>query len=344
MLSAPIFSADDADWLAHRHVESDDAIRFIHVPRAERGEVSFLTDANLGDRTGGAVDLPVRQCLSAFQSPQICWLFHSAFCGSTLLTRALDLPGVASSLSEPVLLNDVVGLRRRGALPRDVARLADAAIRMLARPYLGDKAVVIKPSNVVNPLAELLLTLQPSAPAVFLFAPLETFLISVARKGLQCRLWVRELLEGYLREDFVALGFTPGDYFRQSDLQVAAVGWLAQHAHFARLSSKLGPQRIATLDADAMMMRPAAAIDAVARQFGLGLTDAEVDAIAQGRSFNRHSKSGGAYSAEARQADYAAARSSHGEEIDTVMLWATRVAEAAGVAMNPPNMLMPQAV
>ena len=50
-----------------------------------------------------------------------------------MLARALDLPGVAMGLSEPVILNDVVGFRRRGAAPRDVARLADAATAA-ARP------------------------------------------------------------------------------------------------------------------------------------------------------------------------------------------------------------------
>lgn len=342
MTDRPIFSAHDPDWLAHRHLEGEDAIRFIYVPRAERSAVAFLTDANLGDRPS-AEAVAVDACLRQMPAPSLRWLFHSAFCGSTMLTHALDAPGIASSLSEPVLLNDLVGFRRRGALPQDVARLADAALRAVGRTYPGERAVVIKPSNVVNPLAELLLALQPQASAVFLFAPLETFLLSVARKGLECRLWVRELLEGYLREDFVALGFTPEEYFRQSDLQVAAVGWLAQHAYFARIAAKLGPGRLAFLDADRMIADPHAAIAAVAGHYGFGLDDREVGALAHGPAFGRHSKSGGAYSAEARSADYRAARGSHGEEIAMIMPWANRVAGAAGVALDPPAQLLVQA-
>lgn len=338
MASSPTFSPRDPDWLAHRHVEGAGQFRFIHVPRTDRTAVPFLTDANLGERPGPE-SLAVDTCLAEFPKGPLCWLFHSAFCGSTMLAHAFDRPGMASSLSEPVLLNDVVGMRRRGAPPREVARVADAALRMLGRPYAGEAAVVIKPSNVVNPLAELFLALQPEAPAVFLFAPLETFLISVVRKGLPCRLWVRELLEGYLREDFVSLGFAPEDYFRQSDLQVAAVGWLAQHACFARLSDKLGAQRLRPLDADRMVADPAAAIAAVAGHFRLDLGPADVQAIVAGPAFSRHSKSGTAYSAQARRADYDAARSSHGEEIDTVLLWATRIAEGAGISLVPPGLL-----
>ncbi len=235
-----------------------------------------------------------------------------------------------------MLLNDVVGFRRRGGAPREVARIADAALCALCRPFGPQEAVVIKPSNVVNPLAELFMALRPQAKAIFLFAPLETFLISVARKGLPCRLWVRELLEGYLREDYVALGFEPGDYFRQTDLQVAAVGWMAQHASFARLATKLGSDRIRFLDADRMVADPAAAVSAAARHFELGASSETIVGIVAGPAFTRHSKSGGAYSAQTRAADYAAARASYGEEIDTVLLWARQVADAAGVSLAPP--------
>lgn len=286
--------------------------------------------------------MPLARILADFPKTPLRWIFHSAFCGSTLLAHAFDAPGISSSLSEPVLLNDVVGLRRRGADPRQVARVADAALRVLGRVYANERAVVVKPSNVANPLAELLLALQPEAPAIFLYAPLETFLISVARKGLGCRLWVRELLEGYLRENFVTLGFKPDDYFRQSDLQIAAVGWLAQHAHFARLSTKVGPDRLCALNADQLMESPRTAIEAVARQFRLGLDPAAIEAISGGAAFAQHSKSGVAYSPASREADYAAARAAHGEEIDVVLAWARQVAESAGVSLVPPHDVLDQ--
>lgn len=332
MRPASPFSPHEPDWLAHRHVESDDAIRFIHVPRDDRGRVPFLTDAKLGDRpVHGSV--PVGECIAQFERPRLAWIFHSAFCGSTLLAQAFNIAGTSSSLSEPVLLNDLVGLRRRGAPPTAVARLADAALRALGRPYPDEAAVIIKPSNVVNPLAELLLALQPSAPAVFLYAPLQSFLLSVARKGLECRLWARELLQGYLREDFIALGFSQDEYFRQTDLQVAAMGWLAQHGFFMRLAEKLGPQRLRTLDAERMLTEPELAMKAVADHFVLGI---DAQAVAAGPVFRHNSKSGESYSAEERRADYAAAQASYGEEIDAVLLWTQRVAQSAGLELVPP--------
>lgn len=338
---APVpFPLTDAEWLAHRYIESEDKVRFVRVPRERHGEVPFLTDDCLGE-LGPAHDLPAAECLAQVRPGPLHFLFHSAFCGSTMLVRGFDRPGLAMGLSEPVILNDVVGFRRRGAERRAVARAADVATRLLARPFAAGEAVVVKPSNVINPLAELLLALRPDAKAVFLYAPLETFLISVARKGLGCRLWVRELAEGYLAESFlVPLGLSPAEIFRQTDLQVAAVGWLAQHRHFAGLREKLGVERVQLLDSEAMTADPAAAITAVAGHYGLAVDESTAAEIAAGPAFSRHSKSGQAYSAAARTADYSAARDAYGEEIEVVLAWAEKLAETAGVALDPPGRLL----
>lgn len=332
----------DAEWLAHRYVEDTDHFRFIRVARSDHAAIPFLTDDCLGQRQIGG-DLPAAAGMELSANPPLGFLFHSAFCGSTLLTRALSHRGAAMGLSEPVLLNDVVGFRRRGAEPRAVARLADLATRALGRPFAMGEKVVVKPSNVVNPLAELLLALRPESPALFLYAPLETFLISVARKGLPCRLWVRELLAGYLRDGFVSLGFEAEDYFRQTDLQVAAVGWLAQHACFHRLAAKVGPGRIRSLDANVMTAQPFAAISAAARHLGIALDAQAVEGIVSGPSFSRHSKSGQSFSPESRTAEYAAAREAYGAEIDLVVDWAGKVAANAGISLDGPSPLVDQA-
>ena len=333
----------DAEWLAHRYVESEDGVRFARVPRALHRAVPFLTDACLGD-LGPTHDLPAQTCLREATPGPIHFLFHSAFCGSTMLVRAFDRQGVAMGLSEPPILNDVVGFRRRGAKPAAVARVADIATRLLARPFAPGEAAIVKPSSVINPLAELLLALRGEARAVFLFAPLETFLISVARKGLACRLWVRELADGYLTDNYLAaLGITPHDVLRQTDLQVAATGWLAQHAHFTSLAAKLGPNRLRSLDANVLSADPAAALTATASHYGLALDPQAVSEIVAGPAFTRHSKSGADYSGMVRDQEYAVARVSYGEEIDTVLVWAKAVASSAGIRLEGPfPLLTPQ--
>ena len=337
--NADDFTLVDPEWYAHRYVESDDTFRFIRLRRDEHSRLPFLTDAHLGAERP-TCDLPTAVCLDALDHGRMAFLFHSAFCGSTMLARAFDRPGLAMGLSEPVTLNDVFGYRLRRAQAAAVARAADAACRLLARPFASGETVVVKPSNVINPLAELLMALQDDAPAIFLYAPLSTFLISVARKGLECRLWVRELLEAYLHAGIIDLGFSPEDYFRQTDLQIAAVGWLAQHALFARMAVKFGPMRLRTLNADLMIADPVVALAAAAAHYRLHFAPEVLESIASGPVFHRHSKTGFRFAAATRTVEYAAANQAYGAEIDQVLIWAKAVAGAAGINLIAPNPLI----
>lgn len=330
----------DPHWLPHRHVESDDAFRFLRLTRAEHSGMPFLSEEHLRSRVP-AGDVPAARCLDLPADPPLHFLFHTAFCGSTTLVRALAEPGLAMGLSEPQVLNDVVGFRRRGGDPRAVARAADAATRLLGRPFAPGEAVIVKPSNVINPLAALLLALRPGARAVFLYAPLETYLVSVARKGLHCRTWARELFEGFLRDgELEGFGIDPEQLFRLTDLQVAAVGWLMQHRMIHRLATRVGSARLATLDADRMFAAPQDALARVAAHYGLALDPDRCRAIAAGPAFGTRVKSGEAYSPAARERDYAAVRDAHGEEIGMVMAWARAVADVAAVPFAAPLALM----
>lgn len=338
MTSAPSVPAiiNDAGWLAHRYDPGHDAFHFRRVDRAARANVPFLTDLHLGEETAPVI-LRRTDCRSAMETPQppLHFLFHSAYCASTMLAQALDQPGVSTSLSEPVLLNDMVGWRRRGANPRDHAAVTDDALALLGRGFSSGEAVVIKPSNIFNPLARGALTLRPQARAILLHAPLRDFLLSVARKGMWCRLWCRELLEGYLTDGFVQLGFEARDYFRQSDLQVAAVGWLAQQQAFAALLA-WAPGRIASLDSAVLTRSPAAAVAAVMDHLGLA---GDRTAIADHPALGRNSKSGAPFAEGERQRDLTAAEAAYGEEIAQVVGWAEAVADQAGIPLSLPQAL-----
>lgn len=333
--ASPPFTASNPAWVAHRYALTDDSVHFRHVPRSEHGGFPFLTEEYIGAHP--AAILPRATAVQSGGAAPLHFIFHSAFCASTLLCRALDRPGMAMGLSEPVILNDIVGIRRRGEVePRRIGELTDHALRLLARPWEPGEAVVVKPSNILNPLAAGILTLRPEARAVLLHAPLETFLASVARKGMWCRLWVRELLEGYLIDGAVDLGFEAKDYLRQTDLQVAAVGWLAQHALFHGLAARFGG-RVATLDSETLTSAPERVLGPVAAHFGLALSSDAARAIATGPIFRRHSKFGTDFSPDDRRREQAEANAAHGEEIAQVAEWARAVAAAAGVAMAQPN-------
>jgi hypothetical protein len=219
-----------------------------------------------------------------------------------------------------------------------VSEVLDGAIRLLARPFEAGEAVIIKPSNLVNGLAAALLTMRPDARAILLYAPLELYLASIADKGLWGRLWVRDLLLKQLKDGYADLGFEPEEHFLQTDLQVAAVGWLAQHQLFNRLAERFG-DRVRTCNSEMMLDAPGEALIAAARLFGLGTSASALDDVV-GRIFTRHAKFGNAFGREDRLAGQRQAMEAYGDEIEKVAVWAQEVAARANVPFDLPRPLL----
>jgi hypothetical protein len=326
------------EWLAHRYDPDQDAVHFIRADRELRRTVPFLIDEHLAS-AGEPLTARRRDSLAvAAQPAPIHFIFHSAYCCSTLLANAYDQPGAASSLKEPTILNDLVGWRHRGGAPARLAEVLDGSLRLLARPFQGGEASVVKPSNVVNALAPAILAMRPQAGCVLLYAPLRVYLGSIADKGLWGRLWVRDLLMKQLKDGLIRLGFEPEDHLLQTDLQVAAIGWLAQHQLFASIARQ-HPERVRTLDSETLLARPAEALEAIDRLFGVSRTPAEREETVA-RLFRRHAKFGGEFSREDRAAAQRAAAKVHGDEIEKVIAWAGSVADTAGVALDLPSPLL----
>jgi hypothetical protein len=268
------------------------------------------------------------------QAP-IHYIFHSAYCCSTMLARAFDIEGVSMGLKEPLILNDLSGWRSRGASGTELAEGLDSALRLLARPFGAGEAVVVKPSNLINPFATAMLAMRPQARALLLYAPLPLFLGSIAKKGMWGRLWVRELFVKLSRDGFLDYGFSPEEVLRQTDLQIAAIGWLGQHRFFAALAGRF-PERVRTLDSETLVARPAAVIERLAALYALPLDRDDAARIAVGEAFTRHSKGGENFGREQRQAEQRDAAAVHAEEIEKVTIWAEAVASSAGQSLTLP--------
>jgi hypothetical protein len=327
----------DGRWLAHRYDETSDSVQFRFVPREAQREITFLTDLEIGDAPLAVY--PRADCLGEARKrnlPTPRMIFHSAYCCSTLLARAFDVPGVSFGLKEPQILNDVVGLQSRRADPRQVAAALDVALLLLARPLDAGEVNVIKPSNLLNPLIPLVTAMRPDIRGLFLHAPLDVFLASIARKEIEGRAWVRELMWDLIRLGQAArFGFTEEELYRQTDLQVAAVGWLAQQAVFAEAAGRHKGFR--TLDSETLMARPVECLSALKDLFEL---DFDPEATASGPAFRTHSKDRSDYSAEQREQDRERGKSIHAREIEMVLEWARAVAEHGGVPMTLPAPLL----
>lgn len=324
------------NWLAHRYDPGHDAFQFHQVSRDKRRQVAFLTDELLAP-----LDPPValrRQDVTGAPGAKLSFVFHSAYCCSTLIANAYDRPGRAFSLKEPVVLNDIVGWRHRGGPAAQVSAVLGDAMEVSARPFEAGERGVIKPSNVVNGLATALIAARPEAGVLLLHAPLADYLASIADKGLWGRLWVRDLLAKQWVDGLVELGVSQQDVFLQSDLQVAALGWLAQHALFAKIARQW-PHRVRTLNSEVLLADPLAALEQLDMVLGIDSSAPERDEVVRA-VFSRDAKTGTQFEAGARASRQEARAAVHAEELKMVMAWAERVADSAGVAMALPNALI----
>jgi hypothetical protein len=329
----------DASYLAHRYDEVGDAFRFLSVPRDVHRRCTFITDEHLPnvDQYKAIARSTLPDTFS--DSVPVHFIFHSAYCCSTMLARAFDIEGVSMGLKEPVVLNDMIGWRRRGADPAKQKQVIDTSLNLLARPFGEDRAVIIKPSNICNPLAIDILRLRPDAKALLLYAPIEGFLKSIAKKEMWGRIWVRDVLIGTLKDGYAVGGFSQDELLQLTDLQVAAIGWLSQHALFAKIINEVGADRVKTLDSDTFLAHSQATIEALSNLYGLNLSPATMGAVLQGPAFTSHSKldqakRGEVFDATARSEEQQKMTEVHGAEINMVATWTKAVAESQGIEFS----------
>lgn len=324
----------DYRWLPFRFDVGGDRLSFVRADRDAHRAATFLDDQLL-QQSPDTRTVPVRALgpsLAELPANSCHFVFHSAFCCSTLLARALDLPGKAMGLKEPLALNDLAQAALGAGTAATVRPQLDPLLRLLARPFAPGETNVVKPSNVVNPLIEQILDARPASKALLLSSALPDFLRSVAKKGLWGRIWARKTMSSLGRIPHLKSGFSEADRWEQSDLQVAALVWLDHRAQFAQLLSRMPAERVASLDSAQLLDDPARALAAVGEFFELGLASDEIAAIANGPVFasnaKRHDQE---FDAQRRREEHSAIGELLAEEIEMVTKWAGSVAEFAGV-------------
>ena len=70
----------------------------------------------------------------------------------------------------------------------------------LGRVLADDPDVSLIRKDCINGFIGAIMGLQPGAKALFLHAPLKTYLASIAKKGIEGRLWVRIILLNLVKE------------------------------------------------------------------------------------------------------------------------------------------------
>jgi hypothetical protein len=333
----------DYRWFPFRLDTGSNRVTFVRAERDAHRAVTFLDDQLLGHATE-TKELPLQAIAPAvaeLPSNDCHFIFHSAFCCSTLLARALDVPGKAMALKEPLVLNDLARAALAAGPSASVRDQLELVLPLLGRPFGPGEKVIVKPSNVANPLIDQIMELRPATKALLMSSELPEFLRSVAMKGLWGRIWARKTMAAMHLLPQLPPRFSDAERWEHSDLQVAALVWLDHRAQFVKLLSRLPADRVTSLDSATLLDAPTRAIGAVGEFFGLGLSPDEVDAIAGGPVFTQDSKRHDeAFDAGRRRDEHAAIEGVLAEEIEMVAKWAQSVADHAGVPMQLPRLLL----
>ena len=232
----------------------------LHVPDRRFGllhladdlidRASFLDtrlEAPLGEAIQlAAASLPERGAPDA----RIGWLFHTSFCASTLLARALHLSPFAIALKEPLVLRRLSDARKSGW---SVAGLLETSVALLGRPWHPGGAVVVKPTHVALNIAVSLLEATPTSRAVILTSSLDDFLISNLKKLPDSQAKIPILVDRALRATTFGERLSQAAHQPPDLVCAAGLQWAAQRELVMDVVDAAGPTRIRTLDADTLL-------------------------------------------------------------------------------------------
>ncbi len=264
------------------------------------------------------------------------WLFHTSFCGSTLLARALHVPPHQVALKEPLVLRRLGDARHAGWTTNDLPAIT---ARLLSRPWNEGGGVLVKATHAALNIADDLLDATPASRAVLLTSSLDDFLVSNLKKPAETLAKVPELAERALRASTLHARL-PAQALQPPDmLSAVALQWAAQRDLIAGIAARYG-ERVRVLDFATLAEDPVEVSVACSRWWRL---PAPADAVrARAVDVSRRNAKAVAveYSADRRAQEARLVHDHHRDDLARAHAWAARhllpVLHDA-LAMTPPK-------
>ncbi len=318
-----------------------DTILFLQATPALFRTASFLDERMVPKNAKGAwVPLARVQRLIEGAGPTaeetlrpLHFIFHISHCGSTMLSRLLDLDTRIHPLREPLPLRDLAVLAddldtAHGALSQTgfADRLA-LFMRLWRRAAAPAQTVVLKATSAAQRLApQLLAARKTTAPkAVTLFLPAEAHiatLLAGPNNLIDMRAWARERMIRLAR----LAGPPPSPLHALSPGELSAMTWAAERLTQHGMVQDCG-SAVLDLDFEDLLSAPEVVLTRVAAHFGLD-PDANIfKGAAQSPAMTQYAKAPEhAYGPGLRADVLKAARTEHGSEIAKGLKWLDRYA------------------
>jgi len=276
---------------------------FIRTSRALLSEASFIDGRSKISIDETLWHVPIDDALSWYESsiPAVRpnrFIFHSAFCGSTLLARVMDIDGKSFVLKEPSILAQLADIKiARRELYLDSQRWSQFLAFVLSQlniPWSEDESNLIKPSNWVNSELRDLVTFGGDSKLVLLSQSPIQFLTAVFRSGGERIQYVYSFLS-QIRSIFPEFHSMIDEVENGSVdtvnmfSRLMIISYAIQARAFNQAKEFLDQRDQVSCTYDDLMRDPVNAIFKIADTFELDLTQLEIERSIV-RHYHKHSK------------------------------------------------------
>jgi len=314
--------AKSPDWLFQGINAGTMQYDFAHVDRSTYRESSFLDHRMTPAPSvveGADID-SINRILNNHGRPAN-YIFHSAFCCSTLFSNCLQSVSDSLVLKEPEVLGHLANslARTRTSAGFNLNRwlgFLTPSLLLLEKHYPDQHGVIIKPTNAANILIEDIFRVRRSK-TIFMFSSLSDFLLSNLKGPDESRQMIPEFLKRVIPLTDYARKI-PG-MVQLDHLQQCAVLWHAQLYQFLLLGG--GNDSVRYLAADDFLAEPGAIVSRALEFLDLPCDEERLDQLATSGPLSRHSKSGDQFDAAKRADENAAVMAQHAGELQEVFEW-----------------------
>ncbi len=260
---------------------------FYSLKASEIEQANFLDIHNLKLEAVLPERIPVRDFVPPAQAWPLRYIFHTAFCGSTLLSRALNQTPRDLVLKEPDVL---MKISSQSLLVgnENISPFLLASLKELSRPWAPSGSVIIKPSNSVNRLILEILGHYPGR-AILLYSSLEEFLVSCFKKLPHAEQKIRWMAQHLIHHTELQKKLNVGSNHPFGFIESCVIAWYSQMEYFAKAIERDTNDQIRMLEMKDMLAKPFEAVHAASQFFGLDRTLTELEASVS-REFSRNSK------------------------------------------------------
>ena len=326
---------DDPNWFLHSIDLDKASLSFVKTTKAALSEASFL-DARFDVAGLQGVSFGLEELLQHTNSANTLapvepkFIFHTAFCCSTLLARCLDFPGCSVSLKEPEVLMELSNYQRVKhkllSSPADERAIYQLVTFLLFRPFAEGELVVVKPTNTVNNIIDPLMAAHKNSKALLLHSDLKSFMLSTLKKGERGRSFARQLFKLFSMDSQEVQQLEHQQLMAMTDMQIAAITWHLQWENFFATTQQFSSNQVRSLHCDRLLSNSAEMLSKVVECLDASVLQRNFDQLMANAPLKKNAKEADqAFSATDRNNEYRNIEQQFSATLETIIPWAEQL-------------------